>query len=613
MIKYVLLALALTLQIARADGPVIFSGANAKWLPSGLQSAGMCRLDSSGVMTSFADGLNGQYLAKRTTASAGIQWEFPASLVMGAVGASPNANGGTITGSTLALQPADATNPGVVTAGAQSFGGLKAFPDELKVDYIKTLSGATTILLPNFILRDNNGYNSVAWNSNTLTDSNNVLSVDWLNRTLKNTSAATTLNWETGALSGNASTATALAANPSDCASDTYATTIAASGNLTCASITNASTTATASAGNSTIVLRDGSGNFAAGTITAALTGTASGNTTYTPNQYGVVLSGAANAMSVLAPNASTSLPLISGGASANPSWSVLSIAGGGTGQTSQTNAFDALAPTTTTGDIIAYNGADNVRLAAGQQRQVLVRRTTASAGVQWEFAENVVQNLPISGGGTGQVTQTAAFNALSPNTSNGDIVIHDGTNNVRLPIGLNGQVLVARTTASPKVQWETSSGGGGSYTAPTSMLRLDTANGWGSTGTVIRRFTTTTTNTGSDWTYTDSSTVGMKVVINTTGTYGICYTDQFSASGTLGVSVNYQTTENPITTSVAGGAVVSAKILTTIRTQGANQDSTACWVGRLTATDEIRAHTDGSLSTGSDTAHVKFQMVRIN
>lgn len=40
--------------------------------------------------------------------------------------------------------------------------------------------------------------------------------------------------------SGNAATATALAANPTDCASDRYATTIDASGNLTCATVTNA-------------------------------------------------------------------------------------------------------------------------------------------------------------------------------------------------------------------------------------------------------------------------------------------------------------------------------------------------------------------------------------
>lgn len=44
----------------------------------------------------------------------------------------------------------------------------------------------------------------------------------------------------TGSVSGNAATATALAANPTDCASNNYATTIAASGNLTCAQVTDA-------------------------------------------------------------------------------------------------------------------------------------------------------------------------------------------------------------------------------------------------------------------------------------------------------------------------------------------------------------------------------------
>lgn len=39
---------------------------------------------------------------------------------------------------------------------------------------------------------------------------------------------------------GNATTATALAANPTDCASDTYATIIAANGNLTCSTVSNA-------------------------------------------------------------------------------------------------------------------------------------------------------------------------------------------------------------------------------------------------------------------------------------------------------------------------------------------------------------------------------------
>lgn len=82
----------------------------------------------------------------------------------------------------------------------------------------------------------------------------------------------------------NVATATALASNPSDCGANTYATTIAASGNLTCSSITNASTTGTALNTIDTLVLRDGSGNFAAGTITAALTGNASTATALAAN-----------------------------------------------------------------------------------------------------------------------------------------------------------------------------------------------------------------------------------------------------------------------------------------------------------------------------------------
>lgn len=75
--------------------------------------------------------------------------------------------------------------------------------------------------------------------------------------------------------------------------------------------------TNTASSG----VFRDSSGNFSAGTITASLTGTASGNTTYTANNHGVVISSATNVMTVIVPDASTNKVLTSGGSSADPSW----------------------------------------------------------------------------------------------------------------------------------------------------------------------------------------------------------------------------------------------------------------------------------------------------
>lgn len=120
----------------------------------------------------------------------------------------------------------------------------------------------------------------------------------------------------------------------------------------------NANTTADNANTPSAIVTRDGSGNFSAGTITASLTGVASGNTTYTANQYGVVLSGSDNAMVVLAPNASTAFPLVSGGSSANPSWAKLTVAGGGTGLSSGTANGIPYFDTTTTMASTAYGAA---------------------------------------------------------------------------------------------------------------------------------------------------------------------------------------------------------------------------------------------------------------
>ena len=49
---------------------------------------------------------------------------------------------------------------------------------------------------------------------------------------------------------------------------------------------------------------------------------------------------------------------------------------------------------------------------------------------------------VPISEGGTGQTTKTAAFNALSPQTTRGDLITRDATNDVRLPLGATGTLL---------------------------------------------------------------------------------------------------------------------------------------------------------------------------
>jgi len=62
----------------------------------------------------------------------------------------------------------------------------------------------------------------------------------------------------------------------------------------------------------------------------------------------------------------------------------VFPISRGGTGQTAKTAAFDALAPTTTKGDLIVFNGVDNVREPVGSDNQVLIADSAQETGVKW-------------------------------------------------------------------------------------------------------------------------------------------------------------------------------------------------------------------------------------
>jgi hypothetical protein len=65
--------------------------------------------------------------------------------------------------------------------------------------------------------------------------------------------------------------------------------------------------------------------------------------------------------------------------------------------------------------------------------------------------ASAISGTISISGGGTGQTTAAAAFNALSPITTAGDLIIGNGANSAtRLAIGANGYILQSNgTTAS--------------------------------------------------------------------------------------------------------------------------------------------------------------------
>ena len=63
---------------------------------------------------------------------------------------------------------------------------------------------------------------------------------------------------------------------------------------------------------------------------------------------------------------------------------------------------------------------------------------------------------FPVIQGGTGSTTSTGAFNVLSPATAKGDLIGYNGSNNVRVPVGTDGQILLADSTQADGIKWGT-------------------------------------------------------------------------------------------------------------------------------------------------------------
>ena len=74
--------------------------------------------------------------------------------------------------------------------------------------------------------------------------------------------------------------------------------------------------------------------------------------------------------------------------------------------------------------------------------------------------AANVVGVVAIANGGTGQTTANPAFNALAPTTTKGDLIVNNGTVNVRQAVGTDAFVLTADSTTASGIKWAAATGG---------------------------------------------------------------------------------------------------------------------------------------------------------
>lgn len=111
------------------------------------------------------------------------------------------------------------------------------------------------------------------------------------------------------------------------------------------------------------------------------------------------------------------------------------------------TNGQAFLITNLSSGTVTVQTSGSNTIQAMGQNTQLLVTCVnnaggTGTASWNWNYTGVAGSTLPISLGGTGQTTATAAFDALSPLTTQGDVPYYNGTHNTRLGVGTNGQAL---------------------------------------------------------------------------------------------------------------------------------------------------------------------------
>ena len=182
----------------------------------------------------------------------------------------------------------------------------------------------------------------------------------------------------------------------------------------------------------------------------------------------------------------------------------------------------------------------------------------TSAADVSIAIAGSQITSgtVAIANGGTGQTTASAAFNALSPVTSTGDLIIGNGTNSsTRLAIGANGYILTsngttASWTAAPSTGVTSFSAGSTGFTPSTGTTGAVTLGGTlavTSGGTNITNYTVGDLLFANTTTSLDKLSVGTSTYILTSNGTAPQYTNPSSI--TVGTATSATTATN-----LAGG-----------------------------------------------------------
>jgi hypothetical protein len=148
-------------------------------------------------------------------------------------------------------------------------------------------------------------------------------------------------------------------------------------------------------------------------------------------------------------------------------------------------------------------------------------------------------------------------------------------------------------------------------YSENDQTYRVDTASGFGSTNTKVRRFANVRENTATDFSCQDSATLGLVCTVSKAGTYSVSYTAT-TDSGTpyACIAKNLNTTEGATGCSSVV-ATATDKILANAQGSGATVDASSSWTGTLVAGETILPHGEAGPNSVRATRE-RFTMSRI-
>ena len=291
-----------------------------------------------------------------------------------------------------------------------------------------------------------------------------------------------------GALTGNSSTATAFASNPTDCTGGEFATAIDASGNLTCSPAGSGTVTAVSVASANGFTGSSSGGATPALTLATSVTGVLKGNgtaisaavanTDYLPATSGSAIQKANGSGGLAAATAGTDYVSATTG-------SAIQKADGAGGLTAATSGTDYQAPISTSAAVsnqfltaftapntfsraqpnftdlsgtglVTQGGTGLTSLTA---YAIIAGGTTSTGNLQQVSGVGTSGQVLTSNGAAALPTWQAAGTA-SPLTTKGDVYTFS-TVNARLPVGTDGQVLTADSTQTTGIKWATPSAGG--------------------------------------------------------------------------------------------------------------------------------------------------------